>query len=330
MRVAADKSRAREHCSSPQVSVVILHHGRPERLFACCEALRAGAGGLVVELVVVDNGPRLSSAPAGIGDGPVVWVRNPVNRGFAVAANQGMRCAAAPVVLFLNSDARVAPDSLGQLYRALESDPCLAGIAARTGVAGRCAPDPTRSFLGPFTQAAGLLGLSDARACSQPSGAGPSGAGPSVAAGASLSGAPRVRALPRGRWVESAAFMVRRDLLRQIGGFDEGYFFYEEDEDLCWRMQRRGYRIDLSTEARVEHAGGATANEAGDWTFTELYRGQTRFVRQRLGRPAAWLHRLSVSTALALRALSGRGREPFRAVMEGLWKPTAAESTTVV
>ncbi len=324
MRLGAYTRHVGENGSRPQLSVVILHHGRPERLDECCDALRAGAGRLAIELVIVDNGPRLSSAPAGVGGGPVVWLRNPVNRGFAAAANQGLRRAGAPVVLFLNSDARVGLDAVSQLYHALDSDPSLAAIAARTESAGRCVREPTRSFLGPFTQAAGLLGLTDVRVFPLTNGAVTGDAAAATRAGGASS-----RPLHRGRWVEAAAFMVRRDLLRQLGGFDEGYFFYEEDEDLCWRMQRRGYRIDISTEATVEHAEGATASEAGDWTVTELYRGQTRFVRQRFGVTAAWAHRLSVSAALALRAASGRGREPLRAAMEGLWKPAVAESTTV-
>ena len=48
--------------------------------------------------------------------------------------------------------------------------------------------------------------------------------------------------------------MFRADTFRMIGGFDEGYFLYYEDVDLCWRLRRQGYDVALLPMVRVIHA----------------------------------------------------------------------------
>jgi N-acetylglucosaminyl-diphospho-decaprenol L-rhamnosyltransferase len=52
--------------------------------------------------------------------------------------------------------------------------------------------------------------------------------------------------------------MVRRSVFEGLGGFDEGYFMYVEDVDLCWRCWRAGARVAYQPEGRVVHAIGAS------------------------------------------------------------------------
>ena len=55
-------------------------------------------------------------------------------------------------------------------------------------------------------------------------------------------------------WVAGMFMVFRSELYRMVGGFDEGYFLYYEDADLCWRLRRKGYEVALLPAARVVHA----------------------------------------------------------------------------
>lgn len=61
-------------------------------------------------------------------------------------------------------------------------------------------------------------------------------------------------------WASGAAFFVRAKLFHQIGGFDPDYFAHAEEIDLCWRLKRAGYKIQVVPESVVYHLGGGTLN----------------------------------------------------------------------
>jgi N-acetylglucosaminyl-diphospho-decaprenol L-rhamnosyltransferase len=57
-------------------------------------------------------------------------------------------------------------------------------------------------------------------------------------------------------WVSGACFLVRRDAFESVGGFDESYFMYVEDVDLCWRLRRAGWSVCYEPTASVTHLQG--------------------------------------------------------------------------
>ena len=61
-------------------------------------------------------------------------------------------------------------------------------------------------------------------------------------------------------WVAGMFMVFRSELYRMVGGFDEGYFLYYEDADLCWRLRRKGYEVALLPAARVVHAARRTSH----------------------------------------------------------------------
>lgn len=63
-------------------------------------------------------------------------------------------------------------------------------------------------------------------------------------------------------WVSGAFFLVRRDAFQAVGGFDERYFMFAEDMDLCWRLQEAGYRIGFDGNAVVTHIEGVSRRRA--------------------------------------------------------------------
>lgn len=277
MRTASTDVRG---SAQPLVSVVIPYMDTPDALDCCVASLTREWGSLPHELIVVDNGSRSETVPRQLHVHDSRVLRNRSNRGFAAACNQGAAVASGRYLFFLNTDTAVAPRTIARLAEVMERDPGLAGVAPiHIDSAGRAA-SPGRTWLGPMKQALGLLGGKHAR---------------------STRPVPVVPVEPVS-WLSGAALLVRARVFRLVGGFDEGYFFYEEDEDLAWRFACRGYRVAVCADATVAHVGGLTADAAGPWPTLSLYAGQLRFVRRRWGRGGAWLYRASTAAAIVAKA----------------------------
>jgi len=97
-------------------------------------------------------------------------------------------------------------------------------------------------------------------------------------------------------WVSGAMFLMRRDLFEALGGFDERYFMFAEDMDLCWRAQRHGSRVAWCAEATITHVEGASRAAAPREMTRAHHRSAMRF---EWTTSSGW-RRLGVPVALAL------------------------------
>jgi GT2 family glycosyltransferase len=137
-------------------------------------------------------------------------------------------------------------------------------------------------------------------------------------------------------WLRGSALMVRADVFRALGGFDEGFPLYEEDEDWCWRARRRGYRVALHTGVRATEAGGGSLDNDA-WMNTELYRAHLRFLARRAGASRVLLYRFGVSAALLVKVAAtrlrtlrtGAGERPATlALLRPLWTAPGKAAVT--
>jgi N-acetylglucosaminyl-diphospho-decaprenol L-rhamnosyltransferase len=239
------------------VSVVVVNWNAGPALAACLDGV-AGQG--AAEVIVVDNGVTDGSTTAAAGRPGVRIVETGANLGFAAGANRGAAGARGEVLVFLNPDAVLLPGALGTLVDALLRLPG-AGIAGG-GLAddrGRWQPGAAR-----FAPVAHLV------------------------LDTTLGRLPdRVRRTPRVvDWVYGTFLAIRRDLFRQLGGFDTRYFLYGEDMDLCWRAARVGARTLHVPAARALHGANVSARQRfGSGRDAEVLRGELRFYAAR--QPAA-------------------------------------------
>lgn len=282
---------------SPEVSVVIPSwNGRD--LLASCLASLADDGGVRLETIVVDNASSDGSADLVAERFPAArLLRNARNEGFARAVNRGAAAARAPFLLVLNSDARLQADALRRLLSRAASQ-------ARAAIVGPQLRNEDGTFQGSHarfpTLWQELLVLSGTgrllRGAAYPS------RGPEDGRGA--------RPVD---WVGGACLLVRRDAFAAVGGFDEGYFMYAEETDLCYRLRRAGWQIWYEPAAVVVHLGGGSSAALGTHREVILYRSRLRFQRLHRGAAAALVLRWMIlsSTAIkialhgALRWLSG-------------------------
>ena len=114
---------------APELAVVVVNHNTGDFLARCMSSIGSSPGELRVEVVVVDNASSDGSADRAAGPG-VRLIRNPDNRGFARAANQGIASTEAPLVLLLNPDAEVVGGSLSALVKVARERPRAGAVGA--------------------------------------------------------------------------------------------------------------------------------------------------------------------------------------------------------
>jgi GT2 family glycosyltransferase len=287
----------------PRVTVVVPSWNTRELLARCLESVISTAEQGDCEIVVVDNASSDGSAElARDFHSSVRLIANVQNVGFARACNQAIAASRAPYLLFLNSDARLLPGTLRALLE-------LAALHPRCGAAGVQVRDGSGGFQASHARFPSwpqeLLVLSGLGrllyGSTYPS------HGPDDALGAQPV-----------EWVSGACLFARRTALDEVGGFDEAYFMYGEEMDLCYRLRRSGWQVWYEPTARAVHLGGGSSSHRSIEREADLYCGRVRFFRRHYGtRAAAMLTALiygftglKLAWHTALRRLSGgrRGR----------------------
>ena len=285
-----------------ELSVVIPTRDTEALTLRAVASLRASAERLR-EIVVVDDGGSDGTAAALARLGPsIVVLRTATSEGFTRAANRGAAAATGEVILFLNSDTEVASDAPSELLRAFAEDP-------RLGVAGALLryPDgspqwsagPTPSLAWFFAMASGAAallhrvpGYTRARRVDQE--------GTAVAVS----------------WVSGAAMAVRRATWTALGPFDERFFFYAQDLDLCLRAGAAGWTVALVPAARVLHHHGATIGAGGKALRQDpnlLWRDLLRWAEKAHGRRYAARVRRALRAGARCRLLGRALAGPFLA-----------------
>jgi N-acetylglucosaminyl-diphospho-decaprenol L-rhamnosyltransferase len=272
-------------------------------LTECVRSLFADTSAGTPQVVVVDNGSDDGSVDGLRAAVPGVEVLTPDrNVGYAAAANLGIACTRAPVIAVCNADVRVAPGTAAAMLRRLDTEPDLGAVGPLV-LQPDGAPYPSARRVPSVGDAVGhgIVGLvrADNRFTRRYR---------------ELDADPR-----RARdvdWVSGAAVWLRRAALDSVGGWDDGYFMYVEDVDLCWRLRHAGWRIGYEPGGQVVHVQGASSARHPYRMIVAHHRSLLRFANKRwrgwrriLVLPAACF--LGVRTVLVLvaRACARSGRE---------------------
>jgi GT2 family glycosyltransferase len=261
-----------------------------------------------MRVIVVDNASQDGTVEMVAAEHPEVEViANEENVGFAAATNAGLRSGSASLVLALNPDTRVTGGSLDRMLSVMEAHPevAVAGCRLETEdgsfdhASRRSFPTPL-SALGHFTRVGrsdrAPRALSDYRATEVDS-------GPVDA-------------------VNGAFMLIRREPLERLGGFDEGYWMYMEDLDLCFRLAEAGWSTWYEPGATVVHAKGGTTpggrSPRLQWAF---HRGMHRFYKLHYAAARPWPVNAAVYAGiyakLALAVVAGAPRRALARLRGG-------------
>jgi GT2 family glycosyltransferase len=277
----------------PDVSVIIVNHNTVDLLSACLASLFAGEPTLPMEVIVVDNGSTDGSVEMVRRDFQAVHlILNATNEGFARPNNAAMRVGTGRHFFLLNSDTEMIPGALTELVRFLDAHP----------EAGACGPKlvypdgrlqysikgfPTlwthfcdMTFLDKIFPRWPLFGR----------------------------GEMRYYAYERSGEVDhvmAAAFLVRREVVDDIGLLDERFSIYYNDMDWCYRMVRRGWKVFYVATAQVIHHHGMTSAKINRnfAYFEELYSNIMLFYQKHYGRLSVVGYRLLLFPGFVVRTI---------------------------
>lgn len=293
--------------STPKVRIGIVSWNTRELLEECLRSLPAATEGLDAEVVVVDNDSADGSADAAALHPGVRVIRNATNVGYARAMNQALSGGdRVDVLVALNPDTRVPPGTLTALTARLMSDPSVGLVAPRL-----VHPDgsPQHSaYRFPSLRLSLLVALAP----------GPLQRG-RLARRFWLEGRAGHEGSTDVDWVIGAVHLMRAEAVEREKPYNERWFMYVEDLDLCWALARDGWRRRLEGDLVVVHAGGASARRAwGDQVVPRWLDGSYDWYALRRGVVPAVLWGMANLSGVALhrqgRATFGRHWKALRQV----------------
>ena len=225
-------------------------------------------------VLVIDNGSNDGSASAArklLPQSRVIERTN--NGGFGKANNEAMAQVRTPFALLLNPDCDIKPDGLLTLIDALCRYPSAGMVAPQSWRANEKAQKCFRpAFYEPSTKTP--YQVADGICCAQ--------------------------------WLNGCCLLLRTEAFRQIGGFDESFFLFYEDDDLCLRMQKAGFECLFEPAANAWHAGGSSSAPSLRVSFIKSFhyaRSRHLAIRKYLGNGAGWRYLIKIMLAAVPLAL---------------------------
>jgi len=244
--------------NSKKASIIIVNYKSKERLKKCIDSVFDKFENQNFEIVVINNDQEENISKA-LGEFPQIQVINlEENAGFGKAVNAGARIARGEWLMFLNPDTQLLT-SQREMLSFFEATP-EAGI-----ISPKLAEERGETQKWSAGAEPGLLDL----------------LGNNI-------GLPRSQKMWESRktrtvdWVSGAAMVIKKDLFDKIGGFDENFFMYFEDIDLCKRVRETGKKVFYFPQERVLHLGGKSIENA-EKQKADYYRSQDYYFQKHFG-----------------------------------------------
>ena len=253
------------------LSIIIVNYNVKEFLQNLIHSIEKASSNLTKEIFIIDNASD---------DGSVDFIKekfpqiklfaNQKNLGFGKANNIGLKEATGKYILLINPDTIVAEDTFEKMIQFFESN-------KNVGLAG-CKilnPDGTlqlacrRSFPGPWTSFTKVTGLS------------------SLFPNSKIFARYNLTYLDENQTYEvdaiSGSFMMmRKEVYDKVGGFDEQFFMYGEDLDLCYRIQKAGYKVFYVHTTQIIHYKGESTKRSSLDETKVFYSSMHLFVKKLL------------------------------------------------
>jgi GT2 family glycosyltransferase len=237
---------------TPELTIVVVNWNGGAYLRRCIQSVLESPPAVTYELLIVDNGSTdgsIESLRSSVSSGASIrFIENSENLGFGMANNQAFASSTSPLLLLLNNDAEVTPNSIDTLISTLQTDERI----------GACGPRLVNSD--------GSLQVSAWR-------------NPPTPWEILVSGLRLYRVLPSrfrgdlllGRFwdhsrrrkvgmLSGAAILVKRAVIDEVGGFDEQFHMYAEDDEWCLRVSQAGWSLIFEPDAVMIHHGGKSAS----------------------------------------------------------------------
>ncbi len=275
--------------SAPDVSISLVNTNSRELLLACLESLK----GVDAEIVALDNASEDGSAEAVRARFPDVRLIEQRHRaGFGANHNTVIRATTGRYVFILNEDTTSDDWRFERMVAHLDANPRVAALGPRLVYPDGRVQSSAWRFPSPAIAALGLLTLGRA--------------------GILQSGGGETRDVD---WAMAAALLVRREALDDVGLFDEDFFIYSEETDLCRRLRDAGWRTQFFPSVTVVHHESQFSAGIPERRINEMWRGRHRYWRKHHSAAGARAAALLTGAQYAVRGLLRARDKDFAARM---------------
>lgn len=238
------------------ISFIIVNYNSSQFLEKCLASLKKHALPLEWEVIIVDNDTVPLNSDHAYPNLKII--NNTKNEGFGKACNIGAAASSGKVFFFLNPDTEVLTSELAAITKILQNPNI--GIVAPLLVTPKGCPQPWRAGydMTPWEMIRNNV-------CS-----------------GRIKDHWSQKDVTDADWVSGAAIAITKDLFSEIGGFDENFFMYFEDVDLCRRVKKRDRTIAINPQLKVLHIGGQSYPDT-EKQKNNYYASQDYYLKKNFG-----------------------------------------------
>ena len=253
----------------PSCSVIIVAYNSCDFLPACLKSVQDASCGLDVQVIVLDNGSKDPITPEIKANFPnVEWVDSSVNLGFGKGCNLAEKKATSPYLFFINPDTIVSSDAFLGVLKFMEEHPDAGSVGCKIlNEDGSMQWSCRRSFPTEISAISKTLGLTNLFPKSK------------VLSSYNMTYA-NPDEVTEVDAISGSFFCIRRELYEQLNGFDEDFFMYGEDLDLCFRAKVAGFKNYYTPVSNVLHFRGQSSRTRRVKSYIDFYKAMWIFVKK--------------------------------------------------
>jgi N-acetylglucosaminyl-diphospho-decaprenol L-rhamnosyltransferase len=266
---------------SGDLSIIVVSWNVRDYLAACLDSIRANAGDLQYEVIVVDSYSDDGTVELVRAHYP--WVKflpQAENIGFTRGNNVGLSTAQGRYLMLLNPDTEIVDNALLQMVKYLDDNPHVGIVGPRTLNSDGTVQSTRRRFptlLTAVFESTWLQGWAPRRVLDH-----------------FYARDIRDTATAEVDWVQGSALMIRRKTYAQIGGLDEQYVMFSEELDWCKRARNAGWRVVYMGSAAIVHHGGKSTEQVSALKHIYFQNSKLRYFRKFHGPLAALALRIFI------------------------------------
>uniref|UniRef100_A0A7C6EJN9 Glycosyltransferase n=1 Tax=candidate division WOR-3 bacterium TaxID=2052148 RepID=A0A7C6EJN9_UNCW3 len=275
----------------PEISIVIVNYNVKHFLEQCLMAIKKARHNLNIEIIVVDNASVDGSQTMVKKKFPdVILIENNQNLGFAKANNKALKIARGKYILILNPDTLIQEDTLLALKTFLDEHPDVSATGCKLiNPDGSFQVASRRSIPTPWVAFTKIVGLSRIFPKSKIFGRyNMTYISPDMESEVDV--------------LSGSLMMVRSEILKKVGYFDEDYFMYGEDIDLCYKIKKIGGKIYYTPRTKAIHYKGESTKKGEFSYITNFYSSMLIFIDKHFKDHYSIFVKLLLKTGIYLRA----------------------------
>lgn len=274
------------------VSICIVNWNTKELLRECLKSIKERTAGLAYEIIILDNDSRDESVQMVKSDYPeCLIVESKENLGFARGNNEAVKNASGKYIFYLNPDTELITNAICGMFFFLEKHADFGAVGCQLVTsAGQIQYTCARTFPSPLNQFSLLAMLNKLFPQSR-----------------------QLSTVEMDYWdhadsreidcLSGACIMARQHIIDRLNGFDEAFFMYAEDVDLCYRISSEGWKIYYLAEERIFHHEGASTKKKANRHFSAIMQRASNyyFLTKHFGRIKALKYRAAVGVGSIIR-----------------------------